>query len=135
MLPHGCGQEEYKLWDDRHLWGPLTEWPDPARSRASAPAQGWRCPARRHYRLHLLLLAGGGSPRPAVEGVFGWLRGGPIWWDSPRPADLIGWAKAGCPTAEKPGKKRKAEEAAQDAELEARAAALRKGPDAELRRS
>ena len=36
--------------------------------------------------------------------------GGPIWWDSPRPADLIGWAKAGCPTAEKPGKKRKAEE-------------------------
>ena len=36
--------------------------------------------------------------------------GGPIWWDSPRPADLIGWAKAGCPTAEKPGKKRKADE-------------------------
>ncbi|CAJ1342523.1 unnamed protein product [Effrenium voratum] len=53
--------------------------------------------------------------------------GGPIWWDSPRPADLIGWAKAGCPTAEKPGKKRKAEEEGEDAELEARAAALRRG--------
>ena len=38
------------------------------------------------------------------------ISGGPIWWDSPRPADLIGWAKAGCPTAEKPGKKRKADE-------------------------
>eukprot|EP00434_Breviolum_minutum_P014899 symbB.v1.2.013134.t1/scaffold925.1/size151535/1 len=56
--------------------------------------------------------------------------GGPIWWDSPRPADLIGWAKAGCPTAEKPGKKRKAEEEGEDAELEARAAALRRGVNA-----
>merc|ERR1711920_960521 len=52
--------------------------------------------------------------------------GGPIWWDSPRPADLIGWAKAGCPTAEKAGKKRK--EVDSDEELEARAKALRKGP-------
>jgi bud site selection protein 31 len=33
--------------------------------------------------------------------------GGPIWWDSPRPADLVGWAKAGCPTEDKPGKKTK----------------------------
>lgn len=53
--------------------------------------------------------------------------GGPIWWDSPRPADLVGWAKAGCPTADKPGKKRKAIEEGEDAELEARAAALRRG--------
>jgi len=52
--------------------------------------------------------------------------GGPIWWDSPRPADLVGWAKAGCPTADKPGKKRKKEET-EDAELDARAAALRDG--------
>lgn len=52
--------------------------------------------------------------------------GGPIWWDSPRPADLVGWAKAGCPTADKPGKKRK--EVDEEEELEARAAALRKGP-------
>jgi len=52
--------------------------------------------------------------------------GGPIWWDSARPADLIGWAKAGCPTAAKPAKKRKANEDGEDAELEARAAALRK---------
>lgn len=51
--------------------------------------------------------------------------GGPIWWDSPRPADLVGWAKAGCPTADKPGKKRK--EIDEDEELEARAAALRRG--------
>merc|ERR1719436_890873 len=56
--------------------------------------------------------------------------GGPIWWDSPRPADLIGWAKAGCPTADKPGKKRKALPDGEDAELEARAAALRRGPGA-----
>lgn len=55
--------------------------------------------------------------------------GGPIWWDSPRPADLVGWAKAGCPTEDKPAKKRK--EAPEDAELEARAAALRKGPGAD----
>merc|ERR1719330_1476894 len=54
--------------------------------------------------------------------------GGPIWWDSPRPADLVGWAKAGCPTATKAGKKRKVPD--EDAELEARAAALRRGPDA-----
>lgn len=53
--------------------------------------------------------------------------GGPIWWDSPRPADLVGWAKAGCPTAEKPGKKRKEVDDDVDAELEARAAALRRG--------
>ncbi|CAE8595024.1 unnamed protein product, partial [Polarella glacialis] len=53
--------------------------------------------------------------------------GGPIWWDSPRPADLVGWAKAGCPTAEKPGKKRKEEEEGEDAELEARAKALKRG--------
>lgn len=51
--------------------------------------------------------------------------GGPIWWDSPRPADLVGWAKAGCPTAEKPGKKRK--EVDEEDELEARAEALRRG--------
>lgn len=54
--------------------------------------------------------------------------GGPIWWDSPRPADLVGWAKAGCPTADKAGKKRKKELETEDAELEARAAALRRGP-------
>lgn len=59
--------------------------------------------------------------------------GGPIWWDSPRPADLVGWAKAGCPTAEKPGKKRKAAEEGEDAELDARAAALRRGINAEER--
>merc|ERR1712066_656331 len=59
--------------------------------------------------------------------------GGPIWWDSPRPADLIGWAKAGCPTAENAGKKRKADEEGEDAELEARAAALRRGVNAGLR--
>jgi len=59
--------------------------------------------------------------------------GGPIWWDSPRPADLVGWAKAGCPTEDKPGKKRKAQEDldGDDAELEARARALRKGPGAD----
>lgn len=56
--------------------------------------------------------------------------GGPIWWDSPRPADLVGWAKAGCPTQDKPGKKRK--EPPEDAELESRVAALRKGPGADL---
>eukprot|EP00933_Yihiella_yeosuensis_P009569 TRINITY_DN11554_c0_g1_i1.p1 TRINITY_DN11554_c0_g1~~TRINITY_DN11554_c0_g1_i1.p1 ORF type:complete len:265 (-),score=84.27 TRINITY_DN11554_c0_g1_i1:146-940(-) len=56
--------------------------------------------------------------------------GGPIWWDSPRPADLVGWAKAGCPTADKPGKKRKTMDDAEDAELEARAAALRRGVNA-----
>lgn len=54
--------------------------------------------------------------------------GGPLWWDSPRPADLVGWAKAGCPTETKKGKKRKVQD--EDQELEARAAALRKGPDA-----
>lgn len=59
--------------------------------------------------------------------------GGPIWWDTPRPADLIGWAKAGCPTAEKPGKKRKEAPDGEDAELEARAAALRRGPGKEGR--
>lgn len=60
--------------------------------------------------------------------------GGPIWWDTPRPADLVGWAKAGCPTAEKPGKKRKAaDDDDLDAELEARAAALRKGSHAGVR--
>jgi len=53
--------------------------------------------------------------------------GGPIWWDSPRPADLVGWAKAGCPTEDKPAKKRK-EAPEDDPELEARARALRKGP-------
>mmetsp|Transcript_11556 Transcript_11556/g.26880 ORF Transcript_11556/g.26880 Transcript_11556/m.26880 type:complete len:279 (-) Transcript_11556:71-907(-) len=53
--------------------------------------------------------------------------GGPIWWDTPRPADLVGWAKAGCPTDTKAPKKRKASELQdEDAELEARAAALRK---------
>jgi len=56
--------------------------------------------------------------------------GGPIWWDSPRPADLVGWAKAGCPTADKAGKKRKEAPEGEDAELEARAAALRRGPNA-----
>lgn len=55
--------------------------------------------------------------------------GGPIWWDSPRPADLVGWAKAGCPTEEKPGKKRKGAPDGEDEELEARAAALRRGAD------
>merc|ERR1711957_673738 len=54
--------------------------------------------------------------------------GGPIWWDSPRPADLVGWAKAGCPTADKAGKKRKDGPEGDDAELEARAKALRRGP-------
>jgi len=54
--------------------------------------------------------------------------GGPLWWDSPRPADLVGWAKAGCPTAEKPGKKVKGGgDDEGEAELEARARALRKG--------
>lgn len=53
--------------------------------------------------------------------------GGPIWWDSPRPADLVGWAKAGCPTETKKPKKRKEIPDDEDAELEARAAALRKG--------
>mmetsp|Transcript_50748 Transcript_50748/g.127901 ORF Transcript_50748/g.127901 Transcript_50748/m.127901 type:complete len:262 (-) Transcript_50748:90-875(-) len=57
--------------------------------------------------------------------------GGPIWWDSPRPADLVGWAKAGCPTADKPGKKRKEAPDGDDAELEARAAALRRGSGTE----
>jgi len=57
--------------------------------------------------------------------------GGPIWWDSPRPADLVGWAKAGCPTEDKPAKKRKVLEEGEDAELEARARALRKGPGAD----
>jgi len=57
--------------------------------------------------------------------------GGPIWWDSPRPADLVGWAKAGCPTEDKPGKKRKEVEEGEDAELEARAKALRKGANAD----
>lgn len=51
--------------------------------------------------------------------------GGPIWWDTPRPADLVAWAKAGCPTADKPPKKRKV--ANSDDELEARALALRRG--------
>mmetsp|Transcript_15678 Transcript_15678/g.36641 ORF Transcript_15678/g.36641 Transcript_15678/m.36641 type:complete len:265 (-) Transcript_15678:331-1125(-) len=59
--------------------------------------------------------------------------GGPIWWDSPRPADLVGWAKAGCPTEDKPGKKRKDAPDTEDAELEARAAALRRGPGAVAR--
>jgi len=59
--------------------------------------------------------------------------GGPIWWDTPRPADLVGWAKAGCPTADKPGKKRKLVDEGEDAELEARAAALRKGSHAGVR--
>jgi len=54
--------------------------------------------------------------------------GGPIWWDSPRPADLVGWAKAGCPTEDKPAKKRKAPE--EDEELGARVRALRKGASA-----
>lgn len=57
--------------------------------------------------------------------------GGPIWWDSPRPADLVGWAKAGCPTAEKAARKRKEVPDDVDAELEARVAALRKKPDLE----
>lgn len=55
--------------------------------------------------------------------------GGPIWWDSPRPSDLIGWAKAGCPTEDKPAKKRKLVAEGEDAELEARAKALRRGKD------
>lgn len=59
--------------------------------------------------------------------------GGPIWWDTPRPADLVGWAKAGCPTAEKPGKKRKQAPSDDEDELEARAAALRKGSHAGVR--
>eukprot|EP00927_Polykrikos_kofoidii_P060938 TRINITY_DN55836_c0_g1_i1.p1 TRINITY_DN55836_c0_g1~~TRINITY_DN55836_c0_g1_i1.p1 ORF type:complete len:315 (+),score=70.38 TRINITY_DN55836_c0_g1_i1:148-1092(+) len=56
--------------------------------------------------------------------------GGPIWWDTPRPADLVSWARAGCPTADKPGKKRKEVDEDFDAELEARAKALRKGSGA-----
>mmetsp|Transcript_45947 Transcript_45947/g.133123 ORF Transcript_45947/g.133123 Transcript_45947/m.133123 type:complete len:279 (-) Transcript_45947:109-945(-) len=59
--------------------------------------------------------------------------GGPIWWDSPRPADLVGWAKAGCPTADKPAKKRKEAPSDEEAELEARAAALRRGPGSDNR--
>merc|ERR1719456_2171103 len=59
--------------------------------------------------------------------------GGPIWWDTNRPADLVAWAKAGCPTASKPGKKRKAaeieeedeEDAAEEAAIAERAAKLR----------
>lgn len=53
--------------------------------------------------------------------------GGPIWWDTPRPADLVGWAKDGCPTATKAGKKRKGreEDEQQLAEIEERAAKLR----------
>jgi len=57
--------------------------------------------------------------------------GGPIWWDSSRPADLVGWAKAGCPTEDKPAKKRK-EVDDEDAELASRVKALRKGPGADL---
>jgi len=57
--------------------------------------------------------------------------GGPIWWDSARPADLVGWAKAGCPTAERVARKRKSVSDDVDAELEARAASLRKKPDLE----
>lgn len=51
--------------------------------------------------------------------------GGPIWWDVPRPADLVAWAKAGCPTESKAAKKRKISETdqEQDAALE-RARAL-----------
>lgn len=53
--------------------------------------------------------------------------GGPIWWDTPRPADLVGWAKAGCPTADKPGRKRKGrdDDEVADAELEKRLKVLR----------
>ena len=60
--------------------------------------------------------------------------GGPIWWDTNRPADLVEWAKAGCPTATKVGKKRKAQEledeededeAAEEAAIAERAAKLR----------
>lgn len=53
--------------------------------------------------------------------------GGPIWWDTPRPADLVGWAKDGCPTATKAGKKRKGREEDADelALIEERAAKLR----------
>jgi bud site selection protein 31 len=58
--------------------------------------------------------------------------GGPIWWDSPRPADLVGWAKAGCPTEDKPAKKRKAPEDDIDEDMEARIRALRKGPGQQL---
>lgn len=61
--------------------------------------------------------------------------GGPIWWDSPRPADLVGWAKAGCPTENKAPKKRKLEEDGEEMELEARAAALKKGVNAGERAS
>lgn len=51
--------------------------------------------------------------------------GGPIWWDVPRPADLVAWAKAGCPTESKPAKKRKIEETNQDEDAAlARAMAL-----------
>lgn len=54
---------------------------------------------------------------------------GPLWWDAPRPADLVGWAKAGCPTADKPARKRKDRGDDIDPDLEARAKLLRsQGP-------
>lgn len=56
---------------------------------------------------------------------------GPIWWDTARPADLVGWAKAGCPTAEKAPKRRRVDDGGEEAELEKRAAYLRKTMGAE----
>jgi len=59
--------------------------------------------------------------------------GGPIWWDSPRPNDLVAWAKAGCPTDDKPAKRKEKSKAAkeedeaeaEDAAIEARLKQLR----------
>ena len=63
--------------------------------------------------------------------------GGPIWWDTPRPADLVAWAKAGCPTESKPAKKRKIEEVDQeqdDALARARALAQEIAPPSDVNR-
>ena len=48
----------------------------------------------------------------------------PIWWDTNRPADLVGWAKAGCPTSTKAGKKRKVQEIEDEEDEEDEEAAI-----------
>ncbi|CAK0909835.1 unnamed protein product [Prorocentrum cordatum] len=100
----GDRQAEHELWHHLHLQSP------------PPPPQARRGQARRQHRFISCASQEAGR------------LGGPIWWDSPRPADLVGWAKAGCPTAEKAGKKRKDPDApdGEDAELEARAAQLRR---------
>jgi len=43
----------------------------------------------------------------------------PIWWDTPRPNDLVEWAKAGCPTTKgQTGGKRKRGEDDEEGEEE-----------------